>query len=70
MKGIGINYFRAVAYKTRTNPNSFQRLTDEGIEFLIKIKNELNLKIVTESMTIEQLKNILSYVERIDKYKN
>lgn len=63
LKKLGIKYIRAGAYKGRTNPYAFQGLRDEGIEILIKIKNELNLKIVTELMTIEQVKK---YYDQID----
>lgn len=63
LKKLGIKFIRAGAYKSRTNPYSFQGLQDEGIEILIKIKTELNLKIVTELMTIEQIKK---YGNQID----
>ncbi len=59
LKRLGIKYIRGGAYKGRTNPYSFQGLQDGGIEILIKIKNELNLKIVTELMTIEQIKKYI-----------
>lgn len=60
LKKMGIKYLRAGAFKARTNPDSFQGLGDEGIKMLVKIKKELGLKIVTELMTIEQIR----------KYKN
>ena len=53
----------AGTYKSRTNPYSFQGLQDEGIEILIKIKNELDLSLVTELQTIEQVKK---YAKDID----
>ena len=56
LKKQGIKFFRAGTYKSRTNPYSFQGLQDEGIEILIKIKNELGLCLVTELQTIEQVK--------------
>ena len=56
LKELGIKFFRAGAYKARTNPYSFQGLRDEGIEILIKIKKELGLYIVTELQTIEQVR--------------
>lgn len=56
LKELGIKYFRAGAYKGRTNPYSFQGLRDEGIEILLKIKKELDLCIVTELLTIEQVR--------------
>ena len=43
LKDLGIKYFRAGAYKGRTNPYSFQGLRDEGIEILLRVKKELGL---------------------------
>lgn len=63
LKKIGIKFFRAGAYKGRTNPYSFQGLQDEGIEILLKIKKELNICIVTELLTINQVKK---YAKDID----
>jgi len=63
LKKIGIGFLRGGAYKARTNPYSFQGLQDEGIDILIKVKEELNLKIVTELMTIEQVRK---YANKID----
>lgn len=63
LKSLGIKYFRAGAYKSRTNPYSYQGLRDEGIEMLLKIKKELGLYIVTELLTIEQVKK---YSDEID----
>lgn len=56
LKKIGIKFLRAGAYKSRTNPYTYQGLGDDGIEILLKIKKELGLGIVTELMTIEQVK--------------
>lgn len=56
LKQIGIKFLRAGAYKSRTNPYSYQGLGDKGIEILLKIKKELKLGIVTELMTAKQVK--------------
>lgn len=63
LKELGINYIRAGAFKPRTNPHSFQGLRDEGIKILVRIKEEFNVRIVTELMTIEQIRN---YSGKID----
>ena len=52
---FGISYFRAGAYKPRTNPESFQGLGVEGLEILSKIKKETGLKIVTELVDANHL---------------
>ena len=63
LKKLGIKYIRAGAFKPRTNPDSFQGLGDEGMNILIRIKKELDVKIVTELMTINQIKK---YGKKID----
>lgn len=65
LKKIGIKYFRAGAYKSRTNPYSFQGTQEEGIEMLIRLKKELNIKIVTELMTVEQVKKYGNFIDII-----
>lgn len=65
LKKLGIKFFRAGVYKGRTNPYSFQGLKDEGIEILIKIKKELNISIVTELLTINQVKKYAKYIDII-----
>lgn len=65
LKSLGIKYFRAGAYKGRTDPYSFQGLQDEGVEMLIKIKKELGLHIVTELLTIEQVKKYANDIDII-----
>ncbi len=63
VKKRGIKYLRAGTFKMRTNPESFQGLREEGMEMLLKIKKELDLKIVTEFTSIEQVKK---YGDKID----
>lgn len=56
LKKLGITYMRAGVFKSRTNPYSFQGMHEEGMKELLKVKKELNIKIVVELMTIEQVK--------------
>ena len=63
LKNMGIKFLRGGAYKARTNPYSFQGLQDAGIEILIKVKEELGIKIVTELLTIEQVRK---YANKVD----
>ena len=56
LKKLNIKFLRAGVFKSRTNPYSFQGLQDEGIEILLKIKKEFGFKLVTELLTIEQVK--------------
>lgn len=63
LKELGVDYLRGGTFKPRTNPNSFQGLGDLGIEYLLKAKEITGLPIVTELMTIEQVKK---YADKID----
>ena len=56
LKKLKVKFLRAGVFKSRTNPYSFQGLQDEGIEILLKIKKEFGFKLVTELLTIEQVK--------------
>ena len=63
LKQLGIDYLRGGAFKPRTNPDDFQGLGELGIEYLIKAKQITGLPIVTELMSIEQVKK---YAKDID----
>lgn len=65
LKRLGIKYFRAGAYKSRTSPYSFQGMQEEGIEMLIRLKKELDIKIITELMTVEQVKKYGNFIDII-----
>lgn len=65
LKKLGIDYLRGGAFKARTNPSSFQGLQDEGIEYLLEAKKETGLPIITELMTIEQVKKYAKYIDII-----
>ena len=63
LKDLGITYLRGGAFKPRTNPESFQGLGDKGIEYLLEAKRITGMKIVTELMSIEQVRK---YAKDID----
>lgn len=62
VKALGANVLRGGAFKPRTSPDSFQGLGKEGIDYLVEVKKELDLPIVTEIVDI----NHLSYYEDVD----
>lgn len=61
-KRQNVDYFRAGVFKPRTSPHSFQGLREKGIEILVKIKNEVGIKVVTEITSAE----FLSLYKNID----
>lgn len=61
VKASGANVLRGGAFKPRTSPYSFQGLKAEGLELLLKAKEETGLPIVTEIMSesdIDLFKNV------------
>ena len=65
LKKLGVDYLRGGAFKPRTSPDSFQGLRDEGIEYLVEAKKITGLPIVTELMTIEQVRKYAKDVDII-----
>lgn len=65
LKFLGVDYLRGGAFKPRTNPNSFQGLGDIGIKYLLKAKEITSLPIVTELLTIEQVRKYASSIDII-----
>lgn len=55
VKASGAHMLRGGAFKPRTSPYAFQGLGSEGIQLLLKAKQETGLPIVTEIMTISAL---------------
>lgn len=55
VKKAGATMLRGGAYKPRTSPYSFQGLGKQGIEYLIKAREETGLPIVTEIMSLAHL---------------
>ena len=63
LKKLGVDALRGGVFKPRTNPDSFQGLGDEGIKYLIEAKEITGLPIVTELMSVEQVR---MYADKID----
>ena len=55
VKKAGANILRGGAFKPRTSPYDFQGLGKEGLEILNAVKKELNMPIVSEIVSIEDL---------------
>ena len=55
VKASGAKILRGGAFKPRTSPYAFQGLREEGINLLLKAKQETGLPIVTEIMDLSQL---------------
>ena len=55
VKESGANILRGGAFKPRTSPYAFQGMKGEGIQLLLKAKQETGLPIITEIMNISTL---------------
>ncbi len=51
-----IDIFRGGAFKPRTSSTSFQGLEKEGIDLLVEVKKQFEIPIISELMSIEDLK--------------
>ncbi len=65
LKEMGINFFRAGAYKPRSSPYTFQGLKEKGLEILSDVKSKLGLKIVTEVMNSQSLPGVCEVADII-----
>lgn len=61
VKEHGATLLRGGAYKPRTSPYSFQGLGEEGLEILQQVKNEVDISIVTEVMSPDNV-NLVNQV--------
>ncbi len=55
VKKAGATMLRGGAFKPRSSPYAFQGLKAQGLELLLKAKQETGLKIVTELLSIEHI---------------
>lgn len=55
LKLAGANFLRGGAFKPRTSPYSFQGLGEEGINYMVKAREETGLPIVSELMSPEHI---------------
>jgi len=61
----GLKILRGGAYKPRTSPHSFQGLGVEGLEILRAVADEFDLLVVTEAMSVDQVKLVAEYADII-----
>jgi len=55
----GVDYFRAGLWKPRTRPGNFEGVGEAGIEWMLRVKRETGLKIVTEVANRSHVENVL-----------
>ena len=63
VKNAGATVLRGGAFKPRTSPYAFQGLGEEGLKYLQKVGNELNLVTVTEVMDVRDVELVSRYAD-------
>ena len=65
LKSLGVNFFRAGAFKPCTFPNANTGLGNEGLDILQEVKEGLKISIVTEAMSIDQVPDVAAVADII-----
>ncbi|KIO71429.1 bifunctional 3-deoxy-7-phosphoheptulonate synthase/chorismate mutase [Caldifermentibacillus hisashii] len=65
LKEHGLTLMRGGAYKPRTSPYDFQGLGVEGLKILRQVADELELSVITEIVTPQDVELALDYVDVI-----
>jgi 3-deoxy-7-phosphoheptulonate synthase/chorismate mutase len=65
LKEQGIKLMRGGAFKPRTSPYDFQGLGEEGLQILRQVADELDLAIISEIVTPQDIETALQYVDVI-----
>jgi len=60
LKEIGVNIFRAGLWKPRSNPNSFEGVGSEGLNWLLEVKRTTSMLVATEVATKEHVNDALN----------
>lgn len=63
IKETGVKVLRGGAFKPRTSPYSFQGLGEEGLKYLKKVGDELDLVTVSEVMDTRDVELVAKYVD-------
>ena len=63
VKAAGARFFRGGAFKPRTSPYAFQGLGLRGLEILAEVRKVTDLRIVTEAIDPETLKQVAKYAD-------
>lgn len=65
LKNFGVNIIRGGAFKPRTSPYFFQGIGENALKVMRKVADELNVKIVSEIVSIDHIDLFNEYVDII-----
>lgn len=63
VKNAGAQILRGGAYKPRTSPYDFQGLEEEGLKLLAEARAATGLKVITETITAEDVELVAEYAD-------
>jgi 3-deoxy-7-phosphoheptulonate synthase len=63
ISGLGVRFFRGGAYKPRTSPYAFQGLRDEGLRILETIRDQFDLRLVSEVLDAQTLDRVTAVAD-------
>jgi 3-deoxy-7-phosphoheptulonate synthase len=62
---VAVQALRGGVYKPRTSPYSFQGMGVDGLKILAAVRQQYNLPVVTEVMSIAQLEPVAAYADML-----
>ena len=65
LKKNNINIMRGCIYKPRTSPYDYQGIQEEGIEIMLKIKEEFGMAFVAEATSAKRIPHLLKFADCI-----
>lgn len=65
LKKFGVNIIRGGAFKPRTSPYFFQGIGEDALKIMKKVADEINVKIVSEIVSIDHIDLFDNYVDII-----
>lgn len=65
LKQIGAHMIRGGAYKPRTSPYAFQGLQDKGLYHLHEVRSKIEIPVISELMSVNDLQFFLNHVDVI-----
>ncbi|OEH86958.1 chorismate mutase [Desulfuribacillus stibiiarsenatis] len=65
LKSLGVRLLRGGAYKPRTSPYDFQGLGEEGLQILRKVADELDMIVVSEIVSPNEMEMAHKYIDMI-----
>jgi 3-deoxy-7-phosphoheptulonate synthase len=65
VKKSGAVIFRGGAYKPRSSPYTFQGLGEEGLHYLLAVRKEVGIPVISEAMTVDQVPLVAKYCDII-----